>query len=322
MRNGGGIHMLKDYAENYKSFVSSAPLPDDFAAYWRDRTQAKTAILRSMEFNPIEIYNPFSVYERLKISFISGLSIYAVCVRPSVKDGKFPTVIMYHDLYRGIRGLHHLTRFPACGYAVIALDAVDYGSDPEKHPPLWALRNRISDALTLAAIAETLDFVDEKHVFTWGEGFGGALALDAAAIVPGIEKCALINPFPAIACEKTASDPISAREDGICRRSSNTDNSLYSGIDADDSLYGGINADDRKLYLPYIDTANFARFVSSGVLMGVCLMDTVAKPENQLAIYNSLPADLPSKQLKLYPKYAHERVNAFENEVLKFFISA
>lgn len=45
-------------------------------------------------------------------------------------------------------------------------------------------------------------------------------------------------------------------------------------------------------------------------------MDTYAPPQGQAAIYNRLTCP---KQWKLYPKYIHERVNFFENQMLCFF---
>ena len=52
------------------------------------------------------------------------------------------------------------------------------------------------------------------------------------------------------------------------------------------------------------------------VLLGSCLMDTYAPPQGQAAIYNRLGGP---KQWKMYPKYVHERVNFFENQMLFFF---
>ena len=65
-----------------------------------------------------------------------------------------------------------------------------------------------------------------------------------------------------------------------------------------------------------IDLANFAPLCRAKVLLGSCLMDTYAPPQGQAAIYNRLTCP---KQWKLYPKYIHERVNFFENQMLCFF---
>ena len=65
-----------------------------------------------------------------------------------------------------------------------------------------------------------------------------------------------------------------------------------------------------------LDLANFAPLCRAEVLLGSCLMDTYAPPQGQAAIYNRLGGP---KQWKMYPKYVHERVNFFENQMLLFF---
>lgn len=65
----------------------------------------------------------------------------------------------------------------------------------------------------------------------------------------------------------------------------------------------------------YLDLINFAPLLHGPLLMGTALMDTVAPPEGQYAIYNRAAC---VKRHLVYPKYEHERINAFENELLKF----
>ena len=56
--------------------------------------------------------------------------------------------------------------------------------------------------------------------------------------------------------------------------------------------------------------------VRGSVLMGTSLMDTVSDPKDQFAVFNGLECD---RRHIIYAKYAHERINAFENEVVNFF---
>ena len=56
--------------------------------------------------------------------------------------------------------------------------------------------------------------------------------------------------------------------------------------------------------------------VRGSVLMGTSLMDTVSDPKGQFAVFNGLECD---RRHIIYAKYAHERINAFENEVVDFF---
>ena len=66
-----------------------------------------------------------------------------------------------------------------------------------------------------------------------------------------------------------------------------------------------------------LDLKNLAPLCKSPLLLGTCLMDTYAPPKGQAAIYNNLQCE---KQWKIYPKYAHERVNFFENELVRFLV--
>lgn len=56
--------------------------------------------------------------------------------------------------------------------------------------------------------------------------------------------------------------------------------------------------------------------VCGSVLMGTSLMDAVGDPKGQFAVFNGLECD---RRHIIYAKYAHERINAFENEVIDFF---
>ena len=56
------------------------------------------------------------------------------------------------------------------------------------------------------------------------------------------------------------------------------------------------------------------KFVTCPTLFGTSLMDTVADPAAQMALVPQF-TDLVHKR---YPKYIHERINAFENEFLSF----
>ena len=56
------------------------------------------------------------------------------------------------------------------------------------------------------------------------------------------------------------------------------------------------------------------KFVTCPTLLGTSLMDTVADPAAQMALVPQF-TDLVHKR---YPKYIHERINAFENEFLSF----
>ena len=213
----------------------------------------------------IDIENPCAEYS--EISFKVGeRTVVARLVMPRGicrPVEHVPCCVMFHDIDRPVRGWHHMTRFAASGFAVLALDDEPVTSgelgDGIASP---AFVERAQAGLALAEVARSLDGVDPERIFAWGEGLGGGIALAVAALdVRGLACCALDNPLPA-------------------------------GVEV------------------------LAPRVRGDVLLGTSLMDDVSEPATQFALFNGLACD---RRHIVYAKYAHERINAFENEVLDFF---
>ncbi|NMD45122.1 MAG: acetylxylan esterase [Clostridiales bacterium] len=266
---------LTEYKRKLKCYSGNGRMPADFEDIWKKYMTANSPFV-SVEQVPF--LNETAIYENMCI-ISDGREIHARCIQPR-GDGKYPLVLMFHDLSRGVRGWHHMTRFIAQGYAVIALNEEKSDLDWLKSPENIDFQRRYAAAITLTAVAIRLPYVQAKRIVTWGEGLGAGLAIVAAALIPYEVKCAALNPMP-------------ADFRGLCK---------------------GVSEDDLRK-LDYADVSNFAPFVLGEVLMGVCLMNQLAPPEAQYAIYNKLKC---KKKIKVYPKYIHERVNFFENEVLSF----
>lgn len=66
---------------------------------------------------------------------------------------------------------------------------------------------------------------------------------------------------------------------------------------------------------PYACCAGFASLMKSRLLMGTGGMDPLAPPEAQAAVFAA--AGGPKRHI-LYPKHAHERINAFEDQMIVF----
>ena len=252
-----------------QSYTGKAQAPAYFAQNW-------AAAVADLQFeaktSPVEFANPCGVYERLTVTY-AGRTVTARVIRPAAA-GRHPLLLMYHDLNRGVRGWHHMTRFLALGFGTVALEAEPYKGDWLASPAQADFPTRYRDALAVAKAALALPWVDTERVYTFGEGFGGGLALLAACLLPEVKRCAVLNPMPGD----------------------------FAGL--------GVTGQDD------IDLANFAPLCRAEVLLGSCLMDTYAPPQGQAAIYNRLGGP---KQWKFYPKYVHERVNFFENQMLCFF---
>ncbi len=247
----------------YKASLSQypgQPRPGDFEAHWQEAWESSAPL--TVQAHPVAFCNPRARYEELTITAPQG-TVRARYLYPA-GEKPFPLVLMFHDIVRPIRGWHHMTRFLALGYGVLALENRRVCPHWDRLSPReMALCYR--DALTLAHVARSRSDV----LLAWGEGFGGSLAAAACAFVPA--RCALLNPCPA-----DLTDPAWA----------------------------------------YLDAAHFAPMLKGPLLLGTGLLDPMASPEGQYALYHGVSRE---KRHKIYPKYGHERINFFENELLKFF---
>ena len=200
--------------------------------------------------------NPHATYETVRATPPLALGeVELRLVVPSTK-GPHPVVLMFHDLGRPPRGWFHLTRYVGAGFAVAQLS-----NRPDADGSQGPFLSSCGDALAaFMAIADD-PRLDGSRIIVFGEGYGGALALDMASQMPRRTwKAAALNPYPL----------------GL---------QLAQG-----------------------------RGVASPTLLGTCLMDEVASPAEQARLAQLMP----HLRWLRYPKYAHERVNAFENEFLAF----
>ena len=64
-----------------------------------------------------------------------------------------------------------------------------------------------------------------------------------------------------------------------------------------------------------LDSACAAELVRVPTLIGTALLDQSAPTEGTFALYNRL---LGQKEIRVYPKFGHERINQFENEQINY----
>ena len=213
----------------------------------------------------IDFANPCARYSEVSFE-LGGHVVHGRLIEPVGRarvSERVPLCLMFHDIDRPVRGWHHMTRFAAMGYAVLALDDDVAGADDlQRGIASPAFVERVRWGCAMAKVARNLDGMDPDRIFAWGEGLGGGVALAVSAL----DKCGL-------ACTAVA-------------------NPLPGGLEALSSRVRG------------------------SVLMGTSLMDAVSDPKGQFAVFNGLECD---RRHIIYAKYAHERINAFENEVVDFF---
>ena len=268
-------------------------------ALWQGRAAeaATHAASCALDMRELEFANPCASYAQMEATGLDGVTLRARLIRPC-GVGCHPVVLMFHDAMRGVRGWHHMTRFVALGYAVVALEnrpgiegvlvdeplsvgdglgvSVRVGHDEPirtgrtiAEPAAQALTGSLCDALVLAHLVSRVEGLDAARIITWGEGLGGGIALAVAALIDASAVCAL-NPLPSALADASAE----------------------------------------------LDVARIAQGLSCPVLMGSGLLDLQAPPEAQ----DVLAAGLAHVHRISYPRYAHERINAFEDEMVSFLV--
>lgn len=227
-------------------------------------TYASNLEIQGLAITAIDFVNPCARYSEVSFELGDG-AIHARLIEPVGRarvSERVPLCLMFHDIDRPVRGWHHMTRFAAMGYAVLALDDDVAGADDlQRGISSPAFAERVRWGCALAKVARNLDGMDRLHL-CMGRGSWRR-----------------------------------SRAGGFC--SGRAGPRLHGGCNP---LPGGLEALSSR--------------VRGSVLMGTPLMDAASDPKGQFAVFNGLECD---RRHIIYAKYAHERINAFENEVVDFF---
>ena len=218
---------------------------------------------------------------------------------------ELPAVVLFSDLGRGVRSWLHLLRFSALGLPIVALEARPcapqlkdawrgaFTAEELAHALINSddaasstLKQLIDDALVTTAVASR--FLGRTTV-TWGEGLGGSQALFVAALLPReVSATMALNPL-------FADNATTLRAHVGCGDTPQSD----AAIDA----------------VGLLDSACAAELVRVPALIGTALLDQSAPTEGTFALFNRLKGQ---KEMRVYPKFGHERINQFENEQINY----
>lgn len=302
---------LTQRLEDARSYRGAWLRPSNFESFWETSvTFAQNAQVESV----VELPSATQTATFKRITFISTdqTQLSARVILPAGASAaelpattELPAVVLFSDLGRGVRSWLHLLRFSALGLPVVALEARPcepqlkdawrgtFTAEELAHALInpddaasSTLKQLIDDALVTTAVASR--FLG-RTIVTWGEGLGGSQALFTAALLPKeVSVTMALNPL-------FADNATTLRTVVGCGDTPQSD----TAIDA----------------VGLLDSACAAELVRVPALIGTALLDQSAPTEGTFALYNRLPGQ---KEMRVYPKYGHERINQFENEQINY----
>lgn len=314
---------LTQRLEDARSYRGAWLRPSNFESFWETSVAfAQNAHVESVvelpsatqaaTFKRITFTSTDQTQLRARVILPAGVSVAEPLAATELSapaelsaSAKLPAVVLFSDLGRGVRSWLHLLRFSALGLPVVALEARPCEASLKDawrgaltaeelaraliNPDDAAsstLKQLIDDALVTTAVASR--FLGRTTV-TWGEGLGGSQALFAAALLPkAVIATMALNPL-------FADNATTLRAHVGCGDTPQSD----AAIDA----------------VGLLDSACAAELVRVPALIGTALLDQSAPTEGTFALYNRLPGQ---KEMRVYPKYGHERINQFENEQINY----
>lgn len=301
---------LTQRLEDARSYRGAWLRPSNFESFWETSVAfAQNAQVESV----IELPSATQAATFKRITFISTdqtqLSARVVLPAGALAAGltiaELPAVVLFSDLGRGVRSWLHLLRFSALGLPVVALEArpceaqlkdawrgaltaeeLAHALINPDNAASSTLKQLIDDALVTTAVASR--FLGRTTV-TWGEGLGGSQALFAAALLPkAVTATMALNPL-------FADNATTLRTVVGCGDTPQSDAAIDS--------------------VGLLDSACAAELVRVPALIGTALLDQSAPTEGTFALFNRLPGQ---KEMRVYPKFGHERINQFENEQINY----
>ena len=314
---------LTQRLEDARSYRGAWLRPSNFESFWETSVAfAQNAHVESVvelpsatqaaTFKRITFTSTDQTQLRARVILPAGVSVAEPLAAAELSasaelpaSAKLPVAVLFSDLGRGVRSWLHLLRFSALGMPVVALEArpceaslkdawrgaltaeeLAHALINPDDAASSTFKQLIDDALVTTAVASR--FLGRTTV-TWGEGLGGSQALFTAALLPkAVSATMALNPL-------FADNATTLRAHVGCGDTPQSD----AAIDA----------------VGLFDSACAAELVHVPALIGTALLDQSAPTEGTFALYNRLPGQ---KEMRVYPKFGHERINQFENEQINY----
>lgn len=307
-----------------KAYQGISPLPSDFDEYWNASLEEMRSTESNLELIRSDFQVPFADCFDLYFTGVRQARIHAKFIRPKGSMAPYPAIIQFHGYTDYSGDWSEKLKYVAAGFAVFALDCRGQGGLSEDtggvkgnthhghfirglkdEPQNLLFRHIFLDCAQLAELAMVMPEIDESRIGVYGGSQGGALALVCASLVPGIKKVVALYPF--------LSDFRRVWEMDLAE-------DAYKELRTYFRYFDPQHQNENEIFnkLGYIDVQNFANRIEGHVLFASGLMDKICPPSTQFATYNKI---LSTKDLVVYPDYAHELLPGFNDLAFNFLIN-
>lgn len=312
--------------EKLYQYQGCSPKPRDFDRYWDESLAELDAVKPDISLTPSREFSaPNAECLDLYFTGVGGARVYAKVLRPKVRRGAAPAVLMFHGYHGDSDNWYAKLAYVNAGFTVAALDCRgQYGKsednlqnlgitvqghiirgvdDPDPRKLLF--RHNYLDTAELARIVMDLDGVDPDKVGVKGGSQGGGLTYACAALEPRVNRAFAVYPF--------LSD---------FRRVWNMD--LAKGAYQELTDYfrwrDPLHEHEEEIFtrLGYIDIQNLAPRIKCKFRMFTGLMDTTCPPSTQFAAYNKVASI--DKEYRIWYDYKHESLRHAEDMIYMYMM--
>lgn len=292
-----------------QSYRSAHVDPPDFDDFWA-RTLAETRQHElAVESAPVD--SPLVTVDAHDVSFagFGGHRIRAWLRTPAGATEPLPGVVEFLGYGNGRSTPEDSLLWASLGYAHLVMDTRGQGAawstgdtpdpgagsgprtpgvmtDGIRSPETYYYRRVIADAVRAVETAHELPQIHRDRIAVAGGSQGGALALAAAALAPGVRAAAIREPF---LCD-------------IARAITITDQDPYREL----VRYLAVHRDEADAVLAtlaHVDGVSFARRATVPALFSVAMMDRVCPPSTVFGAYHEY---VGSKRIDVWPFNDHE----------------